>query len=47
VGAGAISGAFSQPGWGWPLVAVALVAFLLLFTKPVMDATSHREERAG
>ncbi len=47
VGAGAISGAFSQPAWGWPLVAVALVAFLLLFTKPVMDATSHREERAG
>ena len=47
VGASAISGAFSQPAWGWPLVAVALVTFLLLFTKPVVDATSRREDRAG
>ncbi len=47
VGASAISGVFSQPAWGWPLVAVALVAFLLLFTKPVVDATSRREEPAG
>jgi fatty acid desaturase len=43
----AISGAFSQPAWGWPLVAVALVTFLLLFMRPVVDATSHREERAS
>lgn len=47
IGASAISGAFSQPAWGWPLVVVALVTFLLLLTKPVVDATSHREDRAG
>ncbi len=47
VGASAISGAFSQPAWGWPLVAVALVSFGLLLTRPVADATSHREERSG
>ncbi len=46
VGAGAISGTFSTPAIGWPLVAVALVTFLLLFTKPVVDATSRREDRA-
>lgn len=43
VGAGAISGTFSSPAWGWPLVAVALVAFFLLFTRPVVEATSARE----
>jgi len=47
IGASAISGTFSTPTIGWPLVAVAVVAFLLLFAKPVVDATSRREERAG
>lgn len=47
VGASAVSGAFSQPALGWPLVGVALVAFFLLFTRPVVDATSHREDRAA
>ena len=46
VGASAISGAFSQPAWGWPLVGVAVIAFVLLFTRPVVDATSRREDRA-
>lgn len=46
VGASAISGAFSQPAWGWPLVGVAVVVFVLLFTRPVVDATSRREDRA-
>ncbi len=46
VGASAISGTFSTPAIGWPLVIVALVTFVLLFTRPVVDATSHREERA-
>ena len=45
VGASAISGAFSQPALGWPLVAVAIVAFVLLFTRPVVDATSRRDDR--
>lgn len=47
IGASAISGTFSTPAIGWPLVAVAVVAFVLLFAKPVVDATSRREERAG
>jgi hypothetical protein len=46
IGASAISGTFSTPAIGWPLVVVAVVAFLLLFAKPVVDATSRREERA-
>ncbi|HWM35301.1 MAG TPA: hypothetical protein VNR36_13830 [Pseudolysinimonas sp.] len=45
VGAGSISGAFSTPAIGWPLVAVALVAFVLLLSKPVVEATSGRETR--
>jgi hypothetical protein len=47
VGASAISGTFSTPAIGWPLVVVAFATFVLLFTKPVVDATSSREERAG
>lgn len=47
VGASAISGTFSTPAIGWPLVAVAVTTFALLFTKPVVDATSRREDRAG
>jgi hypothetical protein len=47
VGASAISGTFSTPAIGWPLVVIALAVFALLFTKPVVDATSHREDRAG
>ena len=47
VGAGAISGQFSSPAIGWPLVAVALVTFVLLFTKPVVDAVATRPDRAS
>jgi hypothetical protein len=47
VGASAISGTFSTPAIGWPLVVIALAVFVLLFTKPVVDATSRREDRAG
>jgi hypothetical protein len=47
VGAGAVSGTFSTPAIGWPLVVVAFATFVLLFTKPVVDATTHRENRAG
>ena len=45
VGAGSIAGQFSTPAIGWPLVAVALVAFLLLLSRPVVEATSTRPDR--
>jgi hypothetical protein len=47
VGASAISGTFSTPAIGWPLVVVAFATFVLLFTRPVVEATSRRDERAG
>jgi hypothetical protein len=47
LGAGAISGQFSSPTIGWPLVAVALITFLLLFSKPVVSALSTRSDRAS
>jgi len=34
----------AQPGWGWPLIVLAVVVFLLLFTKPVVAATSARRD---
>jgi hypothetical protein len=41
LGAGAISGTFSTPAIGWPLVAVALLTFaLLLATRPRSDPAS-------
>ena len=42
VGVGALQGQLAQPGWGWPLIALAVVVFLLLFTKPVVALTSAR-----
>jgi hypothetical protein len=47
LGAGGVSGAFSTPAIGWPLIGVALVAFVLLFTKPVVDAVATRSDRAA
>ena len=38
VGVGALQGAFAQPVWGWPLAATAVVAVLLLVSKPVAEA---------
>jgi hypothetical protein len=38
VGVGALQGAFAQPVWGWPLVATAVVAVVLLVSKPVAEA---------
>ncbi len=46
VGIGALQGAVAQPVYGWPLIAVAVVAFILLFTKPVVAATSRRTDDA-
>jgi hypothetical protein len=47
VGAAAIAGTFGSPIIGWPLVAIAILTVALLLSKPVVDATSHREDRAG
>ena len=44
VGVGALQGQVAQPGWGWPLIVLAVVVFLLLFTKPVVAATSARRD---
>ncbi len=46
VGIGALQGAVAQPVYGWPLIAVAVVAFILLFTKPVVAATSRGTDDA-
>lgn len=44
VGVGALQGTVAQPGWGWPLIVVAAVVFLLLFAKPVVAVTSARRD---
>lgn len=43
VGVGALQGAVAQPAWGWPLILASLAAGVLLFTRPVVAATSARE----
>jgi hypothetical protein len=47
VGAGSIAGTFSTPAIGWPLVAVAVVTFLLLISRPVADAVATRPDRGA
>lgn len=42
VGVSALTGAGGQPALGWPLIVLAVVVFLLLFTPPVVAATSAR-----
>ena len=44
VGIGALQGAVAQPAWGWPLIGVGVVAFILLFTPSVVAATRHRSD---
>jgi hypothetical protein len=44
VGAGALQGQVAQPAWGWPLIILAAVVFLLLFAKPVVETTSARRD---
>ena len=44
VGVGALQGQFAQPVWGWPLIVLAAVVLLLLFTKPVVTLTSGRRD---
>ncbi len=42
IGLGALQGSFAQPAWGWPLIAVAVATFALLFVPSVVQATSGR-----
>ncbi len=44
VGVGALQGQVAQPGWGWPLIILAALVFLLLFAKPVVATTSARRD---
>ncbi|MEO6117180.1 MAG: hypothetical protein ABIP33_12410 [Pseudolysinimonas sp.] len=46
VGVGALQGQLAQPAWGWPLIVLAVVVFLLLFTKPVVALTSVRRDES-
>jgi hypothetical protein len=46
VGLGALQGAFAQPAWGWPLAGSALVAFLLLISRPVAGTLVSRGDAA-
>jgi hypothetical protein len=40
---GAFQGLLAQPEWGWPLIALAVLALVLLFTPPVVRATSRQQ----
>lgn len=42
IGLGALQGTFAQPAWGWPIIAVSVVTFLLLFAPSVVRATQER-----
>ena len=44
IGVGALQGAFAQPGWGWPLILIAVTGFVLLISKPVAGWLSSRDE---
>lgn len=42
IGLGALEGSLAQPAWGWPIIAVSVVTFLLLFAPSVVRATRAR-----
>lgn len=44
IGVGALQGAFAQPDWGWPLVIVGVVGFVLLIVKSTAAWLSRRDE---
>jgi len=46
IGLGALQGSFAQPAWGWPIVVVSVVTFVLLFTPPVVRATGGGAARS-
>lgn len=45
VAVGCLQGLFATPIAGWPLIAAAVMVIVLLFTRPVIAATSEREPR--
>jgi len=49
IGLGVLQGTFAQPAWGWPIIAVSVATFVLLFTPPVVRATGGgpARRRAG
>ena len=44
IGVGALQGAFAQPAWGWPLIIVGIVGFVLLISKSAAAWLSRRDE---
>lgn len=44
VGVGCLQGLFARPDIGWALIVPAIAVFVLLFTKPVIEATARRDE---
>ena len=44
IGVGALQGALAQPGWGWPLIIVAVVGFVLVVARPTALWLSGRDE---
>lgn len=45
VAVGCFQGAFARPDLGWPLLLPALAALGLLFSRPVVRATTLRDQR--
>ena len=43
IGVGALQGGLTQPGWGWPLIIVAVVGFVLGVARPTADWLSGRD----
>lgn len=43
VGVGALQGAFAQPEWGWPLILVAVVGFVLVVVRPTAEWLRGRD----
>jgi hypothetical protein len=43
IGVGALQGALAQPGWGWPLIIVAVVGFVLCVARPTAAWLSGRD----
>ena len=44
VGVGALQGAFAQPEWGWPLIIVGVIGFVLFVARPTAQWLSSRDE---
>jgi hypothetical protein len=42
IGLGALQGSFAQPAWGWPIIAVSVLTFGLLFVPSVVRSTQGR-----